>query len=43
MFLFFITDITDADILQHSNHSWKTILQCDGEAYDMEFCANLGH
>jgi len=38
--LFFF--ITDADILQYSNHSWKTILQCDGEAYNMEFCGNLG-
>jgi len=32
-----------ADILQHSNHSWETVLQCDEEAYNMEFCTNLGH
>jgi len=38
----FSLPITDADILQHSNHSWKTILQYDEEAYNMEFCANLG-
>jgi len=38
MLLFFI-----ADIMQHLNHSWKTILQCDEEAYNMEFCANLGY
>jgi len=43
MFLFFIASITDADILQDSNHSWKTILQCYEEAYNMEFCTNLGH
>jgi len=40
MFIFFIAD---ADILQRSNHSWKTMLQCNEEAYNMEFCANLGH
>jgi len=40
MLLFFITD---ADILQHSHHIWKTILQFDEEAYNMEFCTNLGH
>ena len=30
------------DILQHSNHSWETILQCDEEVYNMKLCANLG-
>jgi len=35
--------ITDANILQHSNHSWKTILQCHKEVYIIEFCTNLGH
>jgi len=43
MFLFFIADITNADILQFSNNSGKTILQCDKEVYNMEFCTNLGH
>jgi len=38
MFLCFI-----ADILQHSNYSWNTILQFDGEAYNIEFCAILGY
>jgi len=31
------------DILQHPDHSSKSILQCNEEAYNMEFCANLGH
>jgi len=42
MFLFFIAEPMPI-FLQHSNHSWKTILQCDEEAYNMEFCANLGN
>jgi len=42
MFFFFIAD-NRCRYLQHSNHSWKTILHCNDEAYIMEFCANLGH
>jgi len=42
MLLFFIAE-TDVDILQHSNHSWKTIFHCDEKVYNMELCANLGH
>jgi len=34
--------ITDDDILQDSNHSLKTILQCN-EAYNIKFCTNLSH
>jgi len=30
-------------ILQHSNYSRKTILQCNEEVYNIEFCTNLGH
>jgi len=41
--MLFSMPITDADILQHSNHSWESMLHCDEEAYDMEFCANPGH
>jgi len=40
MLLFFIAN---ANILQHSNYSGKTILQCDEEVYNMEFCPNLSH
>jgi len=41
--LLFSLLITDAGILQHSNHSWKTILQCNEEVYNMEIFADLGH
>jgi len=34
--------MTNVDILQHLNHSWNKILQCDEEVYNKEFCANLG-
>ena len=42
VFIFFIAD-NWCRYLQHSNHSWKTILQYNQEAYNIEFCASLGH